>query len=85
MRCPFCYSKTTVVESRTVRDSTIRRRKCLVCHRLFYTEESFIEYADGLNSLSKTRSDHYELKKRRKKYEDRGNKRSCEKDSREHE
>lgn len=41
MNCPYCNSKTVVLDSRTLSDNTIRRRReCSVCKKRFTTHET---------------------------------------------
>ena len=41
MRCPHCEksSKPGVIETRHQDDTIVRKRKCLLCTRFFYTKE----------------------------------------------
>ena len=39
MTCPVCGGKSTVVCCRRDVDTIIRRRKCIECKNVFYTEE----------------------------------------------
>lgn len=43
MNCPDCESKTRVVDSRRVELVVARKRECLECGRIFYTEEIEVE------------------------------------------
>ena len=47
MTCPVCEGKTTVVDCRDLGDHVVRRRKCLVCSYVFYTEECDSDTAEA--------------------------------------
>lgn len=40
MTCPVCGEQTKVTESRDFGDHVIRRRKCVECDYVFFTEEN---------------------------------------------
>ena len=46
MECPECGEKTKVVETRPYAGAVYRRRKCLECNFIFYTEETEVEKGD---------------------------------------
>ena len=46
MKCPKCGGQTKVTESRLWGNTTLRRRKCLGCGRIFITEELITSAAD---------------------------------------
>jgi transcriptional regulator NrdR family protein len=45
MKCVFCKSKTKVLDSREINDGSNvkRRRSCLKCKKVFYTQEALFE------------------------------------------
>ena len=45
MKCVFCKSKTKVLDSREINDglNVKRRRSCLKCKKVFYTQEVLFE------------------------------------------
>lgn len=47
MKCPVCGQNTEVVESRSRDLTTIRRRRCRKCDKLFYTNEEPMDYHEG--------------------------------------
>ena len=47
MTCPVCGEKTTVSETRNFGDHVVRRRKCLSCARIFFTEEADSKIAEA--------------------------------------
>lgn len=40
MKCIDCEGKATVTDSVEINGVVFRRRKCVVCNKIFYTEES---------------------------------------------
>lgn len=40
MKCINCDGKATVTDSIEINGVVFRRRKCQICNRVFYTEES---------------------------------------------
>lgn len=39
MFCPKCSAKTKVIDSRSCEEEVFRKRKCIKCGYIFYTEE----------------------------------------------
>ena len=44
MECPVCGEKSIVMETRKTFESVHRRRKCVKCGHLFYTQERAMEH-----------------------------------------
>lgn len=42
MICPYCGGVVKVVDSRSNKDTVVRRRQCLSCNRLIKTKEIII-------------------------------------------
>jgi len=63
MNCPHCNGKTRVIDTTTTERASIRRRKCLVCDYLFYTEETIKDNSDKLrHKFYEIKSGKYEKK-----------------------
>ena len=62
MTCPVCEHKTTVLESRDFGDHMVRRRKCLSCKHIFFTEE-----IDSVTAEAEYKEFHRRDKERRKR------------------
>ena len=43
MRCPNCGKESRVTDTRRTRKYKYRRRKCLVCNKVFSTREYYVE------------------------------------------
>lgn len=59
MICPLCNGKLKVVDTRNVKcdNSIIRRKRCIDCSALFYTEENEVDYDDIRHKWLKTVND----------------------------
>ena len=62
MICPKCGGKTTVKETRSKDDYTIRRRQCLKCSKTFITKESAIDWTEGYEILRSIYNENYNRK-----------------------
>lgn len=53
--CPVCGGKLKVVDTRHIKkdNSTVRRRRCMHCGFLFYTQEKEVDYASIRNEWLK--------------------------------
>lgn len=52
MFCPTCGATTKVLDSRPIAYTTVRRRLCPGCGRVYYTSETEIPYIDGLDLVN---------------------------------
>lgn len=62
MNCPNCNGKNRVIDSVTTDKSVIRRRKCLDCEQLFYTEEMCHDNDELKSAFWKIKHGKYEKK-----------------------
>ena len=47
MLCEICEGKTRVINTRTDVDHVVRKRMCLKCGHIFYTQEIDMDYTTG--------------------------------------
>lgn len=60
LNCPFCGGQTRIMETRGNTKVVLRRRKCLSCDRLSYTEENIIlDYDVGAQRMMRMKKDLY--------------------------
>ena len=52
MLCEICEGKTRVINTRTDVDHVVRKRMCLKCGHIFYTQEIDMDYATGKKEIS---------------------------------
>ena len=43
MKCPICFGMSKIIRTAITEDAVYRRRFCLNCHNIFYTEERDLE------------------------------------------
>ena len=55
MKCDKCGGESRVVDSRSKKGVTYRRRVCKGCGRVFYTEEVPIGYLEGIEGAEAAR------------------------------
>lgn len=48
MKCPKCSGASRVTDNVTLTNGNLRKRKCLACGNVFYTEELEIDF-DGFS------------------------------------
>ena len=63
MLCEICEGKTRVINTRTDVDHVVRKRMCLKCGHIFYTQEIDMDYTTGKKEIS-------QLQKMRKKLQE---------------
>ena len=62
MLCEICEGKTRVINTRTDVDHVVRKRMCLKCGHIFYTQEIDMDYKTGKKPDSPEKSaqvEHY--------------------------
>lgn len=65
MLCQYCGGQTSVKETRGDGIIILRRRKCLVCDKLIYTEECILnDCVEGANRLYKMKKREIEINER---------------------
>ena len=52
MLCEICEGKTRVINTRTDVDHVVRKRMCLKCGHIFYTQEIDMDYTTGKKEIS---------------------------------
>ena len=52
MLCEICEGKTRVINTRTDVDHVVRKRMCLKCGHIFYTQEIDMDYETGKKEIS---------------------------------
>ena len=52
MLCEICEGKTRVINTRTDVDHVVRKRMCLKCGHIFYTQEIDVDYKTGKKEIS---------------------------------
>ena len=52
MLCEICEGKTRVINTRTDVDHVVRKRMCLKCGHIFYTQEIDMDYITGKKEIS---------------------------------
>ena len=52
MLCEICEGKTRVINTRTDVDHVVRKRMCLKCGHIFYTQEIDMDYKTGKKEIS---------------------------------
>lgn len=52
MLCEICEGKTRVINTRTDVDHVVRKRICLKCGHIFYTQEIDMDYKTGKKEIS---------------------------------
>ena len=52
MLCEICEGKTRVINTRTDVDHVVRKRMCLKCGHIFYTQQIDMDYKTGKKEIS---------------------------------
>ena len=60
MTCPVCNAKTKVIDTVTTNTTVLRRRKCITCDHLFYTEE--VTHDEIKHTFNAIKTDRYDRK-----------------------
>ena len=61
MLCEICEGKTRVINTRTDVDHVVRKRMCLKCGHIFYTQEIDMDYTTGKKEISQLQAMHKKL------------------------
>ena len=56
MLCEICEGKTRVINTRTDVDHVVRKRMCLKCGHIFYTQEIDMDYTTGKKEISQVQT-----------------------------
>ena len=70
MLCEICEGKTRVINTRTDVDHVVRKRMCLKCGHIFYTQEIDMDYKTGKKEISQLQRQRKKLQEEEKKCEE---------------
>ena len=66
MLCEICEGKTRVINTRTDVDHVVRKRMCLKCGHIFYTQEIDMDYTTGKKEISQLQMQRKKLQEAEK-------------------
>ena len=66
MLCEICEGKTRVINTRTDVDHVVRKRMCLKCGHIFYTQEIDMDYKTGKKEISQLQMQRKKLQEEKR-------------------